>query len=361
MSAEEVKGEEVVGDEEVKMDPTNPDVVTKYNKAGEIANLALAEVAKACVDGAVISSICRIGDELISAKTGDVYKKDKKMEKGIGFPTCVSVNAICGHFSPLDETEAVLVAGDVVKIDLGVQLDGFTATAATTIYIKKEGETKVTGKVADLLLATQTCADAAIRLLKAGNKNSQITEAITKIAEDFGCSPLIGVLSHNMDRFKIDGDVVIINKEDEENKVKESTFEVNQVFGLDIVLSTGEGKGQQSDHRTTVYRRVADKTYRLKMKASRETLSEIKDKYPSHPFSMARLENQKIVKIALKECIEHGLVTDYPVVKEKEGEFVAQVKVTALITEGRTLMISSSPIVTADCESEKKSNRCCFN
>jgi len=45
------------------------------------------------------------------------------MEKGIAFPTCLSVNEICGHYSPLvsDATEkeketATLKEGDVVKM-----------------------------------------------------------------------------------------------------------------------------------------------------------------------------------------------------------------------------------------------------
>jgi len=42
------------------------------------------------------------------------------MEKGIAFPTCISCNEICGHFSPLKSEPAFLKEGDVAKIDLGV-------------------------------------------------------------------------------------------------------------------------------------------------------------------------------------------------------------------------------------------------
>ena len=69
---------------------------------------------------------------------GKLYNKkvkDKKIEKGIAFPTCISVNEIVGHFSPLKGESRQLKAGDVAKIDMAVQIDGFIAAAAHTIII----------------------------------------------------------------------------------------------------------------------------------------------------------------------------------------------------------------------------------
>jgi len=80
-----------------------------------------------------------------------VYSK-KKTEKGIGFPTCLSVNEVCGHFSPLKSEPATLGDGDLVKIDLGVHIDGFIALAAHTVTV---GDSTVTGKKADVILAAQ--------------------------------------------------------------------------------------------------------------------------------------------------------------------------------------------------------------
>ena len=47
------------------------------------------------------------------------------MEKGISFPTCISVNNIVGHYSPLKSEDQQLKEGDVAKIALGVHIDGF--------------------------------------------------------------------------------------------------------------------------------------------------------------------------------------------------------------------------------------------
>ena len=88
-------------------------------------------------------------------------KKSKKLERGIAFPTCVSVNHILGHFSPTKDESDTLKEGDVAKIDLGCHLDGFVAQAAHTIVVSHEAATKVTGKKADVVLAAYNAFLAA--------------------------------------------------------------------------------------------------------------------------------------------------------------------------------------------------------
>jgi methionine aminopeptidase len=39
----------------------------------------------------------------------------------------------------------------------------------------------------------------------------------------------------------------------------------------------------------------------------------------------------------VKECIEHDLLNEYPVLSEKQGEIVAHFKYTVLITSGSTI------------------------
>lgn len=42
--------------------------------------------------------------------------KTKNLEKGVAFPTCVSVNNVVGHYSPLEGDTVTLQEGDVVKV-----------------------------------------------------------------------------------------------------------------------------------------------------------------------------------------------------------------------------------------------------
>jgi len=56
-------------------------------------------------------------------------------------------------------------------------------------------------------------------------------------------NPLQGVLSHELKQNLIDDNFCIINSEEVgDQEVEEKEFGVNQVFGVDVFVSTGEGK-----------------------------------------------------------------------------------------------------------------------
>jgi len=105
--------------------------------------------------------------------------------------------------------------------------------------------------------------------LRPGNKNNDVTDLITKITGIYGVNAVEGVLSHDLKKHVIDGNAVIINKRDFDQKVDDYEFQVNDVFGLDIIISTGEGKPKETEHRTTVFKRAIEKAYSLKLKAAR--------------------------------------------------------------------------------------------
>ena len=136
------------------------------------------------------------------------------MEKGIAFPLCISVNEVCGHFSPLSDESVKIQAGDVVKIDLGIHIDGFIAMGAHTVVVpgetsqeeekteeSKEGEgvsTVTSGRKADAILAAYKSIQAAFRMLRPGVKNTEVTDKIAEICADFDVRPVEGVLSHEL-------------------------------------------------------------------------------------------------------------------------------------------------------------------
>ena len=146
-------------------------------------------------------------------------KKSKKLERGIAFPTCISVNNILGHYSPLADESTALQEGDIAKVDLGCHLDGFIAQAAHTVFVTADPSAKATGKKAEAVLAAYNSMQAAQRLIKEQGTNSSVTQAIAKICTEFGVNPVEGVLSHKMKKHLIDGNDVIINKETAEQKV----------------------------------------------------------------------------------------------------------------------------------------------
>jgi methionine aminopeptidase len=93
----------------------------------------------------------------------------------------------------------------VVRRQLGVHIDGFCAMAAHTAIVSSDESRPVAGPVADVLAAAYSAAQIAVRLVKPGHKNTEVTEAIKRVADAYGVTPLVGVLSHNLKRFVVDG------------------------------------------------------------------------------------------------------------------------------------------------------------
>ena len=70
------------------------------------------------IPGADIATICNTIDAMIEEEVKKTFasKKSKHLERGIAFPTCISVNNVMGHYSPLLDESTVLAEGDVAKM-----------------------------------------------------------------------------------------------------------------------------------------------------------------------------------------------------------------------------------------------------
>ena len=112
---------ESYSEEEEITDLSNPTVVLKYKTAADIVNKALQGVLSQCIE----------------KQCAEIFK-NKDMEKGIAFPTCVSVNDVVCNYSPFPSDSKTLEAGDVVKVDMGCHIDGYVAMAANTVIIPSE-------------------------------------------------------------------------------------------------------------------------------------------------------------------------------------------------------------------------------
>lgn len=320
-------------------------VVTKYKSAGEIANRILRKIIEASTAGSTVCSLCQLGDKLILEETSKVFKKEKAMKKGIAFPTCISVNNCVCHFSPLlSEAAVILKDGDLVKIDLGVHIDGFIAVVGHTVVVGASKENKVTGRKADVIQAAYLASELAQRLVKAGNENFTVTDQIQKVAEAFQCKPVEGMLSHELKRNMIDGEKAIIQNPTDQQRRDHAKceFSIYDVFAIDILMSTGNGQAKEKDTRTTIFKRT-ENTYNLKMKASRVFLNEVSNKYTSMPFTLRLFQDEKKAKMGLVECLKHGLVEPFSVFWEKEGEYVAQFKFTLLLMPNGGCRITEGP------------------
>lgn len=126
--------------------------------------------------------------------------------------------------------------------------------------------------------------------------NIQVTPVIEEICNSYKCKPIDGVLSFELKKHVIDGNNCIANRSNYEAKIDDHEFNVNEVYALDIIVSSGEGKSKDSELRTTVFRRAIDKSYTLKTKHGRTFFYELVEKFPSLCFSIRSFEDEIVKK-----------------------------------------------------------------
>lgn len=302
-----------------------------------------------CVPGADIYAVCQQTDTFIEAECKNVFngKKAKKLERGVAFPTCVSVNHIVGHYSPIADESTQLKEGDLAKIICGVHIDGFATNTAHTVIVGGKGD----GRKLDALHAAHDALRAAERAIYEGSSNQDVTAIMNKVVEQYECNITEGVLSHIVKKYCIDGNKVIIGKEAPQQAVEDWTFQPGEVIHLDVYVSTGEGKPKLAECRTTVYKRELSNQYQLKLQKARNFFAEANKRFPSLPFSLRAFEDQIGAKIGVKECVDHELMQEFQVLTEKEGEFVAHFKSTIAILPRSTVVLAGALPCTASTES----------
>lgn len=303
-----------------------------------------------CVDGAKIVSLCEKGDQLLEEEIAKVYK-GKKLLKGIATPTTISPSSYITPFTPLvsdvEDAAMTIKAGEVVKIQLGAQIDGLGAIVGSTIVVPQEKgkEAEITGRDADLLLATHYANELLLRLMvppgllasgtdeekkKASAEKplsqSKINALVEKVAKSYEVHVVQHTTSWQFERNEIEGKKKIILAPADSTR-GEGSADVGEVWGVEMGMSLGSGKTKDLDKRSTLFRRTTT-TYGLKRPSSRQILSEIVKKFGTFPFSLRQLEDEKAGKVGVIECVRSGVLREYKPCAEADGSAVSRLFTT---------------------------------
>lgn len=294
------------------------------------------------------------------------------MKKGFAHPTTVSPSSYITPYTPLksdaEEANKTLKTGEIVKVQLGAQIDGFGTIICDNFPVGG----KATGREADLLLATHYANELLLRLLvppgltaaneedkKEQEKEKQATQAkinllVEKVAKAYDCNVVESTTTWLFDRNEIEGKKKIILNAAEGVK-GEGIPDVGEVWGVEIGLSLGSGKVKTLSDRPTLHRRTTT-TYGLKRDSSKKTLTEVVKKFGTFPFSLRQLEDERNGKVGIVECVRGGVVKQYEVVVDKDNEPVSRLFTTIgeyFYPEFLLVIISSC----LSCSSVRRSSR----
>ncbi|RNC30303.1 aminopeptidase, partial [Trypanosoma cruzi] len=182
----------------------NSDVMMRYKKAALWCNETLQLLLDATKPGAKVHELCKLGDETVAKKLKTMFKGT---EKGLAFPTCISVNSCVAHNSPSADDEVAsqeIQLGDVVHIDLGIHVDGYCAQVAHTVQVTENNELAADDDASKVISATYGILNTAMRKMRPGVSVYEVTEVIEKAAAHYGVTPVDGVLSHMLKRYIVD-------------------------------------------------------------------------------------------------------------------------------------------------------------
>lgn len=266
---------------------------------------------------------------------------------GISHPTTVSPSSFVTPYTPLtsDESEAAITLqeGEVVKIQLGAQIGGFGTIVCDSIVVGKEGE--VTGRTADLLLATYYTNELLLRLmvppgLLASGTDEEIAKAkkvaaptqtkinnlLEKVAKSYECNIVEHTTSWQFEHNEIEGKKKIILSPGDGTR-GDGIPEVGDVWGVEVGVSLGTGKIKNYENRATLHRRTT-LTYALKRPSSKKILTEVVKKFGTFPFSLRQLEDERDAKVGVVECVRGNVFRQYEVVGDKDKEPVGRLLTT---------------------------------
>ena len=296
----------------------NEEAVEKLIKAGKIAKEAATWATKLIKPGVRVSEI---------AVTIESYIE--KLGGKPAFPVNIGINYVAAHYTPLYNDPLIIPDQGVVKIDLGVHVDGYIADTAISIALSPAYE--------GLVEAARTALENALKVIHPGIRAVEIGRVIETSIKSYGFNPIKNLSGHGIDRYIIHSGVIIPNYGD----ILARHRLIEGVYAIEPFATNGSGFVRELDI-TTIY---ALKQARTKLKNNISKLYEkiYKDRL-TLPFTLrwyvTSVEEYHIYLELLRYLEKEKLLVKYPVLVEKTNGYVSQFEHTIIIT-GRDIIVTT--------------------
>ncbi|MGV8162562.1 MAG: type II methionyl aminopeptidase [Candidatus Nanoarchaeia archaeon] len=234
------------------------------------------------------------------------------------FPAQMSINNVAAHFCPAG-TDTILKQGDVIKLDVGVSVNGYIADSARTIDL---GDNK------ELVMASRDALNAALAVVKTGVEIGEIGEAIHEAITKRGFTPIKNLSGHGLGRFQVHASPSIPNIA----TGMKTILKENQVIAIEPFATNGVGIVYESGA-PTVFSLLKEK--QLRSPSSRKILQDIK-KYEGLPFTNRWLiptYGVAATQLALREMMQAGILHAHPPLLEKGKGLVAQSEHSVIVRD----------------------------
>jgi len=285
------------------------DELKGYSLAGRIAAEVLAEGKRLAKPGIKLLELAEKLESSIRAKGGKP-----------AFPVNLSLNEAAAHYTPSIDDETVIGEKDILKIDVGVHIDGFIGDTATTLDFSGEN-----GKLVE---ASDEALSNAISTIKAGVETSKIGEVIEHTIKSAGFKPIENLTGHSLARYNLHAGIEVPNVKTAYSTVlKEGDIIAIEPFATNGAGRVGEG--------TRVEIFSLQELRPVRLKEARRLLAYIDENYKSLPFAerwlSSEFRSKLLLNSALRELALSGCIHQYPVLKEVKHGTVSQSEVTVVV------------------------------
>ncbi|MFA5060895.1 MAG: type II methionyl aminopeptidase [Candidatus Pacearchaeota archaeon] len=288
------------------------EIIKDYIKAGKIASEVCSHIRKFAKPKMKLIDIALEVDRKIEELGGEP-----------AFPVNLSLNEIAAHYTPEigDET----IAQGILKVDLGVCINGYIADTAFSIDLTEDK------KFEKMIELNEKILREIEKIIKSGFEVHEVGEKVFEVLEEFNqkegtdFSIIKSLSGHELGRDTIHAGLTFSNYRNE-NKTKI----YNMAFAIEPFVTSGVGdiyEGKEGG----IYVLHSDRPVRDR--ESRELLNFIKEKYKTHPFCLRWLEKEGFTKLkfTISNLIKSGILYQYPLLIEKSKSPVSQFEHTFVV------------------------------
>ncbi len=297
----------------------------KYMRAGEIAFEAKKLAEKIVRPGTPILKIAEEIEELIRSRGASP-----------AFPTNISINHVAAHRTPYVGDTEVVPEGAVVKVDIGVHVDGYIADTAITIVLDDKFE--------PLSEAVRSALLKALKKVRVGARFKDIGFVIEREIKAAGFRPIKNLSGHSLGRYQIHGGEYIPNYRD---ALAIGRFRSGGAYAIEPFGTNGRGYVVEDRSSIQIF---ALRSIRGSVSGfEAEVLDVIRTRFNTLPFCerwLVDLGDIDAVREALKGLVAKKVLTQYPVLVEAGRGMVAQFEETVYVTSSGVYITTNPEIAT---------------
>lgn len=262
------------------------------------------------MEGMPIIEICERAEGLILKKGGRP-----------AFPCNVSIDEVAAHYTSPPGDRKRVASRSVVKVDIGVHVDGYIADTAITVCFNPEYE--------DLVTTAEEALHAGIKVIHGGLFTSSFGSTVQRTIESHGLRPVSNLTGHQVGRFMIHTGKSLPNV----SHLSASRVNADDVMAIEPFVTLKDAAGKVGDKpETTIFR--FDRHKSLKDEYAKRLCDFIVKNFRTLPFAERWLQDvvpPSHYKAAFSELLSSKSVMAYPVYVEVSGKPVAQAEHTVLV------------------------------